>query len=151
MAARRSRCSKCSMPSARRERIKPWIDAALDRGERLMGFGHRIYRVRDPRADVLKSVVEKLGSNMTDLGFAAEVEAAARAALQGAQARPAARHQCRVLHRDPARRAEDSAQAFTPMFAVARSAGWTAHAREQQRLGRLLRPSSLYVRERPAA
>jgi len=42
-------------------------------------------------------------------------------------------------------------QAFTPMFAAARSAGWTAHAREQQRLGRLLRPNSLYVGEMPAA
>ncbi|HUO91960.1 MAG TPA: citrate synthase/methylcitrate synthase [Rhizomicrobium sp.] len=134
-----------------RERIKPWIDAALDRGERLMGFGHRIYRVRDPRADVLKSVVEKLGSNMTDLGFAAEVEAYARAALKA---------------RKPDRPLDTNVefftailldailiprQAFTPIFAVARSAGWTAHAREQQRNGRLLRPSSLYVGERPAA
>ena len=44
-----------------RERIAPWIDAAIDRGDRLMGFGHRIYRVRDPRADVLKQAVATLG------------------------------------------------------------------------------------------
>ena len=44
-----------------REKIKPWIDAALARKERLMGFGHRVYRVRDPRADVLKSAIERLG------------------------------------------------------------------------------------------
>ena len=134
-----------------RERIKPWIDSALDRGERLMGFGHRIYRVRDPRADVLKTTVEKLGSNMTDLGFAAEVEAYARAALKA---------------RKPDRPLDTNVefftailldalliprQAFTPIFAVARSAGWTAHAREQQRNGRLLRPNSLYVGERPTA
>jgi citrate synthase len=48
-----------------RERIKPWIDNALARGERLMGFGHRIYRVRDPRADVLKGAVERLALNTT--------------------------------------------------------------------------------------
>lgn len=134
-----------------RERIVPWINAALDRGERLMGFGHRIYRVRDPRADVLKAVIEKLGSNSADLGFAAGVEAAARQALR---------------LRKPDRPLDTNVefftailldalriprQAFTPIFAVARSAGWTAHAREQQRNGRLLRPSSLYVGERPEA
>ena len=43
-----------------RERIKPWVDSALARGERLMGFGHRVYRVRDPRADVLKGAIERL-------------------------------------------------------------------------------------------
>ena len=43
-----------------RERIKPWVDDALSRGERLMGFGHRVYRVRDPRADVLKAAIERL-------------------------------------------------------------------------------------------
>lgn len=134
---------------ATRERIKPWVDAALDRGERLMGFGHRIYRVRDPRADVLKATVETLGSNTKDLGFAAEVEAYARAALKA---------------RKPDRPLDTNVefftailldalaiprQAFTPIFAAARAAGWTAHAREQQRTGRLLRPSSLYTGARP--
>src|SRR5712672_106763 len=64
------------------DRIKPWIDEALARGERLMGFGHRIYRVRDPRADVLKAAIEKLASNATDMVFAAEVEVYAREALK---------------------------------------------------------------------
>src|SRR5205085_11313041 len=45
-----------------RERIKPWVDDALSRGERLMGFGHRISRVRDPRADVLKAGIERLAA-----------------------------------------------------------------------------------------
>ena len=49
------------------ERIQPWVDAALARGERLMGFGHRIYRVRDPRADVLKGAIERLAGGGTDL------------------------------------------------------------------------------------
>src|SRR5262249_1943104 len=44
------------------DRIKPWVDDALARGERLMGFGHRIYRVRDPRADVLKAAIERLAA-----------------------------------------------------------------------------------------
>jgi len=128
-----------------RERIKPWIDAALTRGERLMGFGHRIYRVRDPRADVLKSVIEKLAANTANLPFAAEVEAYAREALR---------------QKNPERALDTNVEfftailldglriprtAFTPIFAVARSAGWTAHAIEQRRRGRLLRPTSVYI------
>lgn len=133
-----------------RENIAPWVDAALARGDRLMGFGHRIYKVRDPRADVLKRAVETLGSGGDDLGLAAEVEAYARAAL--ARAKPGRQLDTNVefytaillgalkIPRD----------AFTPVFAVGRSAGWIAHALEQQRTGRLLRPSSVYAGPMPA-
>jgi citrate synthase len=132
-----------------RERIKPWVDDALSRGERLMGFGHRIYRVRDPRADVLKAAIERLAAEGADLPFAGEVEAYIRAALR---------------KKNPDRPLETNVefftailldalkiprQAFTPIFAVARAAGWTAHAREQQRTGRLIRPSSSYIGPKP--
>ncbi len=127
------------------ERIKPWVDGALSRGERLMGFGHRIYRVRDPRADVLKGAIERLAGGGTGLPFASEVETYIREALR---------------RKNPDRPLDTNVefftailldaltiprQAFTPIFAVARSAGWTAHAREQQRGGRLIRPSSAYI------
>ena len=91
------------------ERIKPWVDSALARGERLMGFGHRVYRVRDPRADVLKGAIERLAGDGTDLPFAGEVEAYIRGALRRKNPEPPARHQCGILHRDPARRAENPA------------------------------------------
>ena len=131
------------------DRIKPWVDDALARGERLMGFGHRIYRVRDPRADVLKAAIERLAADGSDLPFASEVEAYIRRALR---------------RKNPDRPLETNVefftailldalaiprQAFTPIFAVARSAGWTAHAREQQRTGRLIRPRSAYVGPAP--
>lgn len=134
---------------ATKDRIAGWIDEALSRGERLMGFGHRIYKVRDPRADVLKRAVERLGGRGTDLGFAAEVEAYARRALEAAK---------------PDRRLDTNVEfytailldalkiprrAFTPIFAVGRTAGWTAHALEQQRTGRLLRPTSIYTGAMP--
>jgi len=134
-----------------RERIKPWVDDALARGERLMGFGHRVYRVRDPRADVLKAAIERLADDGADLPFASEVETYIRGALR---------------RKNPNRPLETNVefftailldalaiprQAFTPIFAVARSAGWTAHAREQQRNGRLIRPSSSYVGAMPEA
>jgi len=132
-----------------RERIKPWVNDALSRGERLMGFGHRVYRVRDPRADVLKAAIERLAADGADLPFAGEVEAYIRQALR---------------QKNPDRPLETNVefftailldalaiprQAFTPIFAVARAAGWTAHAREQQRTGRLIRPSSSYVGPMP--
>ena len=134
----------------KRERIKPWVDDALARGERLMGFGHRVYRVRDPRADVLKAAIERLSAEGADLPFAGEVEAYIREALR---------------RKNPNRPLETNVefftailldalsiprQAFTPIFAVARAAGWTAHAREQQRIGRLIRPSSSYVGAMPS-
>src|SRR5256886_10759791 len=131
------------------ERIKPWVDGALARGERLMGFGHRIYRVRDPRADVLKGAIGRLAGGGTDLPFAGEVETYIREALR---------------RKNPDRPLDTNVefftailldaltiprQAFTPIFAVARSAGWAAHAREQQRGGRLIRPSSAYIGPMP--
>ncbi len=131
------------------ERIAGWIDAALARGDRLMGFGHRIYRSRDPRADVLKGAIERLGASGLDLGFAAKVEAYARQAL--ARAKPgrgldtnAEFHTAILL--DALKIPRD---AFTLVFAVARCLGWTAHAIEQQRGGRLMRPASEYRGARP--
>ncbi len=133
-----------------RERIKPWIDSALARGERLMGFGHRIYRVRDPRADVLKATIQKLATNATDLPFAADVEAYAREALRKAKPDRPLDTNVEFFTAILLDALSIPRQAFTPIFAVARSAGWTAHAREQQRRGRLLRPSSVYIGEMPA-
>jgi len=132
-----------------RDRIKPWIDSALARGERLMGFGHRVYRVRDPRADVLKAAIEKLATNATDLPFAAEVEAYARQALRKKKPDHPLDTNVEFFTAILLDALSIPRQAFTPIFAVARSAGWTAHAREQQRCGRLLRPSSAYIGEMP--
>jgi len=132
-----------------RERIKPWIDEALARGERLMGFGHRIYKVRDPRADVLKTAMAKLASNSVDLPFAAEVEAYAREALRRKKPDHPLDTNVEFFTAILLDALSIPRQAFTPIFATARATGWTAHAREQQRRGRLLRPSSAYIGEMP--
>jgi citrate synthase len=128
-----------------RERIKPWVDDALARGERLMGFGHRIYRVRDPRADVLKAAIEKLAADGSDLPFASEVEATIREALRQKNPNRPLDTNVEFFTAILLDALKIPRQAFTPIFAVARAAGWTAHAREQQRTGRLIRPSSSYV------
>lgn len=127
------------------ENAESWLDEAIARGERLMGFGHRIYRVRDPRADVLKRAVARLRAGDNRIAFAEAVEAAALAVL---------------ARRKPGRRLDTNVEfytalllealripraGFTPVFAAGRSAGWVAHAVEQAGTGRIIRPQSRYV------
>jgi citrate synthase len=131
-----------------RERIKPWVDGALARGERLMGFGHKIYRVRDPRADVLKGAIERLAGGK-GLPFAGEVEAYIREALRREKPDRPLDTNVEFFTAILLDALAIPRQAFTPVFAVARAAGWTAHAREQQRTGRLIRPSSAYIGPMP--
>ncbi len=125
------------------EEIDAWLDAKLAAGERLMGFGHRIYRVRDPRADVLKAAVRRLPGGR--LAFAEQIESRALAAL--------ARHKAgRSLQTNVEFYTALLLDAiglprslFTPVFAIGRVAGWTAHILEQERTGRIIRPRSRYV------
>jgi citrate synthase len=130
-----------------------WLEAALDRGDRLMGFGHRVYRVRDPRADALKRAVHALARSSKlapgRLALAEQVETAALAIL--ARRKPDRSLQTNVeLY--TALLLEALAfppDAFTCVFAMGRVAGWIAHAREQLAGGRLVRPQSRYVGPAP--
>lgn len=126
-------------------RIGPWLEAAIGHGERLMGFGHRVYKVRDPRADVLKAAVATLRGGDNRIAFAEAVEASAVATL--ARLKPGRRLDTNVefytalllealgLPRS----------AFTPTFAIGRVLGWCAHVMEQERGGRIIRPASRYI------
>ena len=114
-----------------------------------MGFGHRVYRVRDPRADVLKQTAASLRGGENRIRFAEAVEAEALAQL---------------ARRHPGRRLDTNVEfytalvlealaiprdSFTNVFAMGRMAGWTAHVLEQERIGRLIRPQSRYVGPQP--
>jgi len=125
--------------------IDAWLDRKLAAGERLMGFGHRVFRVRDPRADLLRGALQTLGPDAGRLAFATEVERRALAAL--ARAKPGRTLQSNVelnaaLLLEAVGVPRD---AFTPVFALARVAGWLAHALEQQKTGRMIRPAARYV------
>ncbi|MBI1261352.1 MAG: citrate synthase [Rhizobiales bacterium] len=128
-----------------RENIEPWLKAEIAKGERLMGFGHRVYRVRDPRADVFNKAVMTLTNGNERLQFAREVEAAALTALRASK--PGTRIDTNMEYYTALllEALNIPNEAITPVFAMARVAGWTAHVMEQERVGRIIRPQSVYV------
>ena len=132
---------------------RAWIEAALDRGDRLMGFGHRVYRVRDPRADALKRAVKVLteGSSTAPgrLAFAEAVEDAALAILKARKPDRSLQTNVEFYTALLLEALAFPPAAFTCVFAMGRAAGWIAHAREQVAGGRLIRPQSRYVGPAP--
>jgi citrate synthase len=127
------------------EQADKWLDEALDRGERLMGFGHRVYRAYDPRAAALRQVAEGMSSMAQWLELAVAVEDIALRKL-------AERHPERPLKTNVEYYAAAVLQGvglpsdlFPATFALARHAGWTAHALEQLSANRLIRPDVRYI------
>jgi citrate synthase len=120
-----------------------YVRELLGRGERIMGFGHRIYRAEDPRARILRRTARELGSSRVEV--AESLERAALAALRE-------RSPDRVLETNVEfwaavvlEIAEVPPPMYPAMFGCARTAGWSAHIVEQRRSGRLIRPSARYV------
>lgn len=127
------------------DRAEEWVAERLGAGERLMGFGHRVYRVRDPRVAVLRTAVERLRRERPEV----EARLALADAVEAAGLRALTRHR-------PDRRLDTNVEfatalllealgfpreSFTAVFAVGRVVGWCAHILEQERDGRLIRPA----------
>ncbi len=125
------------------DNAEPWIRASIGRGERLMGFGHRVYKTDDPRSTMLRRVAEEISGD--NVGLAKIIEETAVRVL--AELKPGRKlytnvefyagivmESCGVAR-----------QMFTPTFASSRVIGWTSHIREQAADNRLIRPSAAYV------
>ena len=129
-----------------------YVREALDAGERLMGFGHRVYRVRDPRAAVLESAARRFYESADEDDFFGSVRSFEEVAVDA------------LAERYPDRRLDTNVEfytaallsgvgvpkdLFTTTFAVSRVGGWMAHALEQLDDNRLVRPRSRYVGSSP--
>jgi citrate synthase len=141
----------------RPERAALWLGTELDARRRIMGMGHRVYRVRDPRAAVLEAAIERLRIELAASGGSSSALVSARLELarsveREATALLAARHPHRALRANVEFYTAVLLEAvgvprelFSATFAVARTVGWTAHVDEERRKGRLIRPTSVYV------
>jgi citrate synthase len=132
-------------------KAEPYLRAMLDRGERLMGFGHRVYKVRDPRADVLADAAEKMfraDGDMHLYDLAKQVEAVAIKLLDEYKPGRNLRTNVEFFTALLLHGLDFETDLFTPTFAVGRVAGWIGHCFEQQKSGRLIRPQSIYTGER---
>jgi citrate synthase len=125
------------------ERAEGWLRDALARGERLMGFGHRVYKTEDPRAEELRELARL--ADPQKFALARRVEELALALLE--EQKPGRRLYTNVEYYSAVVLASVGlpGDLFTPTFAASRVAGWTAHILEQVANNRLIRPESEYT------
>ncbi len=128
------------------DNVDAWLTAALDRGDRLMGFGHRVYKAEDPRAEILRGMAER-ASDPDFFALSKKTEERALALLN--ERKPGRRLYTNVEFYSAAVLAAVGlpGDMFTPTFAVSRSVGWSAHVLEQRANNRLIRPASEFVGE----
>ncbi len=135
-------------------RAESVLRGKIESGARLMGFGHRVYKVRDPRADVLAAAAERMFTRGGDMSLYTLARSVEQTALRLLEEYKPGRHlqtnvefyTALVLHGLGL-----DVPLFTPTFAIGRVSGWIGHALEQRAAGRLIRPSSEYVGARDRA
>ena len=120
-----------------------YVESLIEKGERLMGFGHRVYRAEDPRARLLKGTAKELGAPRYDVAF--KLEQAALAALRRKSPDRPLETNVEFWSAVVLDVADVPPQLAPAMFACSRTAGWSAHILEQKKLNRLVRPSAKYV------
>jgi citrate synthase len=127
------------------ERAEQWVRDAVGRGERIMGFGHRVYRAYDPRAAALRQVAEGMAGMADWLQLAVQVEDVVLRVL--AELKPGRTIKTNVEFYAAAvlQGVGLAPELFPATFALARHAGWTAHAIEQAGANRLIRPDMRYT------
>jgi citrate synthase len=120
-----------------------YVKQVLDSGQRLMGFGHAIYRAEDPRARMLRAAAAELGAPRFEVAL--DLERAALAELRERKPERVLETNVEFWAAILMDFAEVPAHLLTPMFSCARTAGWSAHILEQKRLNKMIRPSADYV------
>jgi citrate synthase len=130
------------------ENVKPWLDEQLKKKAKIWGFGHREYSVKDPRANILQRLMEKLANTkgarhtrLFDTAIALEEAAEERLGAKGVY--PNVDYYSGILYAEMGIPTDQ----FTPVFAISRAAGWLAHWREQLSDNRIFRPTQEYIGE----
>jgi len=131
------------------ENVSPFVEEALETKRKIMGFGHRVYKVKDPRATILQKLAEEL---FTEMGhdkyydIAVELERVIEEKLGHKGIYPNVDFYSGLVYR----RLGIPKDLFTPVFAIARVAGWLAHWKEQLKANRIYRPTQIYQGARGA-
>ena len=125
------------------ERIRPWVRARIESGDRIMGFGHAVYRTEDPRARMLREIALQRGGDLAH--FAAEVERQVVSILDELKPGRELRTNVEFWAGVVMEQAGLSRPLFTPTFAVARAVGWTANILEQAQESKIIRPAARYI------
>ncbi|WP_018130525.1 citrate synthase/methylcitrate synthase [Effusibacillus pohliae] len=131
-----------------KENAERWLRAALERGERLMGFGHRVYKTMDPRAVALSKVAASLAADDPWFDLATHVEQVALRLLEEYKPGRGLNTNVEFYAAAVMRSIGLEAELFTPTFAVSRTVGWCAHILEAAQ-NRLIRPQSVYTGSMP--
>jgi len=130
------------------QNVKPWLEEQLNKKAKIWGFGHREYSVKDPRANILQRLMEKLAQS-NDGKFsplfetALELERVAEERLGPKGVYPNVDYYSGILYTEMGIPTDQ----FTPIFAISRAAGWLAHWREQLSDNRIFRPTQVYIGE----
>ena len=132
------------------ENVEAYVDKCMEKRSRIMGFGHRVYKVKDPRANILQSLAEKLFEQVGRdeyYDIAVELERVVGNRLGHKGIYPNVDFYSGLVYR----KLGIPTDLFTPVFAIARVAGWLAHWKEQLGENRIFRPTQIYTgaRNRP--
>ena len=126
------------------ENARPWLEKALEKKSKIMGFGHRVYKVKDPRATILQNLAEQLFQKFGHddyYAIAVELERAVEEKLAHKGIYPNVDFYSGLVYR----KMGIPTDLFTPVFAIARVAGWLAHWKEQLEANRIYRPTQVYT------
>ncbi len=126
------------------ENARPWLENALEKKIKIMGFGHRVYKVKDPRATILQNLAEQLFQKFGHDDYydiAVELEKAVEEKLAHKGIYPNVDFYSGLVYR----KMGIPTDLFTPVFAIARVAGWLAHWKEQLEANRIYRPTQVYT------